>query len=131
MKTAKKKMRQKKPLLTIIVPIKNTDEYSRDAKRLKELLNSLKNQTIGLDNIEVIVSDLDSSGSYRKKHQTICESFNVRHIYTKTGQTWNISRSRNIGIKNAKSDYVMVTDVDCIFSPSFIETALKIASTKL
>lgn len=130
MKTAKKKMRQKKPLLTIIVPIKNTDEYSRDVKRLKELLNSLKNQTIGLDNIEVIVSDLDSSGSYRKKHQAICESFNVRHIYTKTGQTWNISRSRNIGIKNAKSDYVMVTDVDCIFSPSFIETALKIATSE-
>lgn len=121
----KKATTEKKPLLTVIIPLKNTDEYSRDVKRLHIILNSFKHQTVGLDNIEVIVSDLDSSETYRKKHQAICETFNVKYIYTKTGQAWNISHSRNIGIRNATSDFVMVTDVDCIFTPSFVETAMK------
>jgi len=117
-------MPKKKPLLTVVIPLKNTKEYHRETKRLGDCLKSLSNQT-AIKQLEVVVADTDSDLYYRRKHKETCEKFKVRYIYTKTGDIWNISRARNIGIRNAKTDYVMTTDVDCIFAPNFIETIMR------
>jgi len=115
----------KKPAITVIIPLKNTAEYYRDIKRLEDCFYSLKKQSIPFGRIDVIVSDLDSDETYRRQHEEICKKFGVRHIYTKTNDLWNISRARNVGIKNARADFVMTTDVDCIFAPDFIEIVLR------
>jgi len=115
-----------KPQLTIIIPKKNTKAYHRDTSRLEDVLESLKRQTD--QRFEVIVSDVDSDPYYRRKHKMICEKYKARHIYTKTGGCWNINRARNIGIRKARTPYVMTTDVDCVFAPDFVKTVLEIAS---
>ena len=115
----------KKYLLTVVIPERNTAEGHRDMGRLENCLTSLKNQTISLDRFDIIVSDLDSDDPYRTNHQEICKKFGARYIYTVTGDVWNISRARNIGIRNAKAEYVVTTDVDCVFAPDFIETLLR------
>jgi len=109
--------------ISIVISLRNTAACHRDPKRLGDVLISLKNQTV--KEIEIIVSDIDSDEEYRRAHKRICECYGARHIYTKTDKAWNISRARNIGIKHAIAPYVMTTDVDCVFAPKFIETALK------
>lgn len=118
-------MKKKKCLITVVIPLKNTKEYHRETKRLRDCLLSLQNQTIPCEQIDIIVSDIDSDAYYRKKHKEICGEFKVRHIYTETDDTWNNPRARNIGIRNAKAKFIMTTDVDCVFAPNFIETILK------
>ena len=115
----------KKPFITIVIPLRNTELYHRELKRLEDILTSLKRQTIPCDQIEIAISDIDSDPYYQREHKIICDRYDVKYIYTKTEKPWNISRARNIGIKQAKAPYVMTTDVDCIFSPGFIQTALK------
>jgi glycosyltransferase involved in cell wall biosynthesis len=118
-------MPKKKLLLTVVIPLKNTKEHHRGTKRLRDCLYSLSNQSVPSEQVEIIVADTDSDPYYKTKHKEACDKFKARHIYTKTDDVWNISRARNIGIKNAKADYVMTTDVDCIFAPDFIETVIK------
>lgn len=117
--------KNKKPAISIIIPLKNTKEYHRETKRLKQCLDSLKNQTIPYSQIDVVVADIDSDPYYKAIHKKICNEFKARHVYSKTDDIWNISRARNIGIRSARADYVMTTDVDCIFAPNFIETILR------
>jgi len=112
-------------LITVVIPLKNTADYHRETKRLGDCLNSLKNQTVPYNQIDVIVADIDSDPYYKTKHKEICNKFKARYIYTKTGDVWNISKARNIGIRDARAKFVMTTDVDCIFAPNFIETVSK------
>jgi len=117
-------MKKEKPLITVVIPLKNTKENHRGTKRLKDCLNSLRKQTIQHDKLDIIVADLDSDPYYKRKHREICDKLKTRHIYTKTDSLWNISRARNIGIRNALADFIMTTDVDCIFAPDFIKTVM-------
>lgn len=118
-------MPRKKQLITVVIPLKNTKEYHRETKRLRDCLYSLQKQTIPPNQIDVIVADIDSEPYYQRKHKEICTKHKARYVFTKTDDIWNISRARNIGIRNARAKYVMTTDVDCIFAPNFIEIILK------
>jgi glycerol-3-phosphate cytidylyltransferase len=115
-----------KPKLSIIIPVRQTAKERRDTTRLGNCLDSLAAQTAAGE-FEIIISDTDSSPSYKKAHEETAKAHKAKYIYTKTGQVWNISRARNVGIRAAKADLVMVTDADCIYRPDFIETALKYA----
>lgn len=121
-------MPKKKPAITVIIPLRNTESYHRDLKRLEDCLVSLIKQSIPAGQIDIIVSDLDSDSQFKEQHEEICKRFNVRHVYTKTADLWNISRARNIGIRNAQADFIMTTDVDCVFASDFIETVLRHAA---
>lgn len=114
-----------KYLITVVIPLRNTKEYHREVKRLRDCLQSLQDQTVAYEKMDIIISDIDSDIYYKGRHKEICDKYKVRHIYTETGTIWNISRARNIGIRNAKAPYVMTTDVDCIFAPDFMEVVLR------
>jgi cytidyltransferase-like protein len=109
-----------KPRLSIVIPVRQTAKEHRDGERLDNCLASLAGQSV--KDFEVIVSDTDSSPAYKKAHEATCKKRKVRYIYTKTGSVWCISRARNIGIRAAKGEFTMVTDMDVIFAPNFIET---------
>ena len=90
-------MKSKEPAISVVISLRNTKKYHREIKRLRDILKSLKAQTVA-DKVEVIISDIDSDTSYQKKHKEICRAFGAKYIYTNTGMSWNISRARNIGI---------------------------------
>lgn len=111
------------PILSIVVTLKNTSAYHRELKRVDDFLDSLDRQT-ALGSFEVIVSDIDSEPEYRNIHRAAVErhsELNCKYIYTLTGKPWNVSRARNIGIKYAVGQYVMMVDIDCVFTPDFVE----------
>lgn len=97
------------PKTSIIMPVYNNE---RD---LPHVLDSIVNQTIGLENLEVIVIDdcsTDKSGEiidiYSKKYKNIYPI----HLYENSESP---SKPRNMGIRNATSDYIMFHDSDDCF----------------
>lgn len=102
----------KKPLISIIVPIYNTEKY------LYKCLDSIVGQTY--KNIEIILIDdgsTDNSGKicdeYAKKDSRIVV------IHQKNGGQ---SAARNAGLKIARGEYINLIDGDDEVLPNFIET---------
>lgn len=98
------------PKISIIMPVFNNE---RD---LPSVLNSIVNQTIGMDSIELIIIDdgsTDKSGeiidNYSKKYENIIPIY----LYENSGSP---SKPRNIGIQNANSEYIIFHDSDDCFS---------------
>lgn len=102
------------PLISVIVPVFKTEYY------LKRCLDSLCGQS--LHNIEIILVD-DASPD---KCSNICEKYaekdaRFRVLHNKTNQ--GLSVARNIGIKEARSDYLMFVDSDDWVHEDFCKAA--------
>ena len=101
--------------LSIVVPVFNTEDY------LPNVLESIVNQSIGLENIEVILVDdcsTDKSWSiineYSKKYDNIIGI----HLLENSQSP---SKPRNIGVRNASSDYIIFQDSDDGFTENACE----------
>ena len=100
-------------LISIIMPVYNADKY------LKRTIDSIMNQTIGFENIELILVDDNSTDSsrniieeYSNKYSNIISFFSDKnHGFPGYG--------RNIGLKNATADYIMFIDNDDEYEPEF------------
>ncbi len=109
-----------KPLLTLIYPYRN-----RDLERLKNSLDSLKNQTVS--DFEVFFVDYGSEEKMAKMAKILCGEFDfvTFNFFSTQFQPWNKSKALNTVIKNVNTDYCFVADVDMIFHPQFVEKTLK------
>ena len=92
--------------ISIIIPIYNIERH------LTQTLNSLLNQTIGHENLEIImVDDFSNDGSveiiddYANKY----ENFIAIHLTENSGLP---GKPRNIGIEKATGEYLMFMDHD-------------------
>lgn len=101
--------------ISVIVPIHNVAKY------LGEALDSLLNQTIGYENLQIIMVDDGSTDESRKIMQKYEEEYvNFISIYLneKSGAA---GRPRNEGLKIAKAPYVMFLDPDDIYAKTACE----------
>lgn len=92
--------------ISIILPVFNVENYIRDS------LDSIIKQTIGLDNLEVImINDCssDKSGEIIDEYASKYENFNAIHLTKNSGAA---GKPRNIGIKKANGEYLMFLDPD-------------------
>jgi len=93
--------------ISIIMPINNIDTFL-----FERALNSLFNQTIGFENIELLLIDGSSSiSSKRFAQKYVNEYSNIKYIYLDVESGEAISR--NIGIKYASAEYILFLDYDC------------------
>lgn len=108
-------------MLTLIYPYRN-----RDLERLKNSLDSLKNQTDR--NFEVYFVDYGTEKRLAIAVENLCMEYDfVTYRYYPTQfQPWNKSRALNLVIKKLNTEYCFVADVDMVFNPKFIEKALKL-----
>lgn len=100
--------------ISVIIPMYNSELY------LQECLNSILNQTLFIEDIEIICIDDGSSDDTI----SICKDFALRHenfIIIKNGHN-GVSEARNIGIKNAHGKYITFLDSDDILSPSTLSS---------
>ena len=103
-------------LISIIMPIYNAEKY------LKRTINSIINQTIGFDNIELILVDDNSSDSSKKIIEEFSDQFpNIVPFYSQVNHGFP-GYGRNVGIKNASADYIMFIDNDDEYELDFCET---------
>ncbi len=102
--------------LTVIIPTFNTGDF------LISAINSIKEQTIGFENIELILVDDKSTDNHTIK---LLNEYNNKYNNCKVifldENTGFPGTGRNIGIKNASSDYVIVMDHDDTYNPTAFE----------
>ncbi|MCL2280557.1 glycosyltransferase [Candidatus Saccharibacteria bacterium] len=101
----------KKPLISIIVPCYNREQY------IEKCLKSLLHQT--MSEIEVVFVDdgsTDSSLQIAKRLQK-----NDPRLKIHTGKNRGVAIARNIGLKNSRGQYIMACDSDDFFEPNMCQ----------
>lgn len=95
-------MKEEKPAITIIVPVYNAINY------LDRCVKSIINQRF--DNFELLLVDdgsIDGSGN-------VCDSYTLKDSRIKVfhKQNGGVSSARNIGLRNAKGEFLTFVDSD-------------------
>lgn len=90
--------------ISTIIPVYNSEKY------LNKCIDSIIAQTIGFNNIELIIVDDDSTDDSKKIIELYQEKYtNIKYIYQKnSGQ----AKARNVGLSVATGDYVSFVDSD-------------------
>ena len=99
------------PLISIIVPVYNTDQY------LDKCLNSLRRQTY--TNLEIILVDngsTDGSAAICDKHAA--EDKRIKAIHT---DNIGAPRAINMGLDDAKGDFIAIVDGDDWLEPDMYQ----------
>lgn len=94
--------------VSIVVVTKNEE------KHIKNCLESLMSLDYPKEKYEVIVVD----GNSTDKTREIVRKYHVNLIIDREG---GLAHSRNIGIKNAKGDYIASTDADCVVKEDWLK----------
>lgn len=103
-----------KYIISVIVPVYNVEKY------LDDTMKSLIDQTIGFNNIEVILINDGSTDNSEK----ICLKYkneypdNIIYISKKNS---GVSDTRNVGIEKSTSPYILLLDSDDMLSKDFLE----------
>lgn len=108
--------KMKKPKISVIVSAYNAEKY------IKKCLIALMEQT--LRDIEVIcINDASSDDTLNIIKKTV--DADERFVIINNTKNVGVSRSRNIGIKNARADFVMFCDADDYYDESMCEEMYK------
>jgi glycosyltransferase involved in cell wall biosynthesis len=109
-------------LLTVVLPVRN-----RGGVRLQNCLKSLRWQEgVPAASVEILISDFGSSAQLRDDIARLAQDHGARVHFTPASGMWNRSRALNIGIKRARGRFVLCTDVDMVFAPNFLRSALDV-----
>lgn len=103
------------PLITVIVPIYNSEKY------LKDCINSIRQQTYS--NLEILLINDGSSDS----SLNICMEFQKidNRIKVVNQRNQGVCSARNNGLKLAKGDYITFVDSDDIVEKNMYEILLR------
>ena len=92
--------------ISVIIPIYNA------INTINKAIDSVVNQTIGFNNLElIIVDDCSTDGSYQYLRTNFQEYNNVKIIQLPSN-SGSPSTPRNVGIDNSDADYIMFLDAD-------------------
>ena len=95
---------------SVIIPVHNMEKY------IKRTIDSVLNQTV--QDFEIIViNDGSEDGTL-----SIIESIKDERVKVISQKNLGVAKARNIGIKNAKYDYIACLDHDDEYLPDFLET---------
>ena len=109
---------ENKPIISIIIPCFN------DAQYIEQAINSALKQTY--PNKEVIVVDDGSNAETKAVLKKLVPKITKLITQQNKGQ----STARNVGIKEAKGDYILVLDSDDYFEPTFCEKAMTVFESR-
>lgn len=92
---------------------------NRDMARVERCLQSIENQSF--TDFEILFLDYGSDDIMQQQVAKLCSRFpKVRYVYANTqGWLWCRSHALNLGIAAAKGNYMIIVDVDIIYSPNF------------
>ena len=111
------------PLLTITAS--NRDRLDLNSNITKFFIKSIQDQTY--TDFELLIAD-GGSKNYEeiKSYFETCNSkIPMRIVQLKIGEAFERARLNNVGVRNAKGQYLMCTDVDMLFMPQFVDTLMK------
>lgn len=101
--------------LSVIIPTYNAEDYLLDA------VNSIKNQTFGFENIELILVDDNSQDNTVNIICDLANKYkNVISVFSKDN-SGTASGPRNLGIEVASTNFIMFLDNDDEYYPQMCE----------
>ncbi len=106
--------------ITVIIGIRNRLDY-----RIKNALESIRNQDYNQNLIKIIIVDYCSEIKLFFDIKKLCEKYNTQLIRAYGISHWNRAHSLNIGIKKAKTKYILLSDTDIIFERNYLSEAIK------
>lgn len=104
---------------TIIIPVHNL--FRRGLKRVVNSVHSLSLQSEYIE--EVIIVNSSSKMEFKELNHLLSK-YDVNHIHTPQ-MSFNKPLLLNVGIKEAKGEYIMCTDADYIFKKDFLKVCGK------
>jgi predicted glycosyltransferase involved in capsule biosynthesis len=111
------------PTLTIAASNRDRLDLSKDIT--KWFLKSLEAQTN--KDFEVLIADGGSKNYDELKEyfeSRDCEPL-IRIVKEPLGEKFERAKMNNVGVRNARTEYIMTTDVDMFFGPNFVDELLK------
>ncbi|MBQ6219843.1 MAG: glycosyltransferase family 2 protein [Methanosphaera sp.] len=115
--------------ISVIIPTYNIiKENSKNT--FDRTINSLKKQSIGFENLEIIIVDDNSnqeSKDFLEKLDKEHENIKVIFLLENNGSP---SKPRNVGIKNSTTDYIMFLDQDDTFTQKSCEVMYNTINNK-
>lgn len=103
--------------VSVIVAIYNAEKY------LRQCLDSIADQT--LHDIEIIcVNDGSTDGSLKIIEEYVERDKRFR-VYNKENEGLGGASARNLGLEQARGEYVSILDSDDLFEPTMLEKAVK------
>ena len=103
--------------LSVIIPVHNGEKY------LRQCLDSIVNQSIGIDNIEVIVVNDNSTDNSLNIINEYCNDYSNFKVINNESQL-GAGESRNKAIAEVISDYLTFIDCDDFISSNAYEDSL-------
>jgi glycosyltransferase involved in cell wall biosynthesis len=88
-------------------------------------VDSVINQTIGFENIELIIIDDNSNDRTQDILKEFSKKYGNIQIHFLKENSGTPSKPRNIGIENSSSDYIMFLDQDDAYEPGICEKLYK------
>ena len=101
--------------VTVIIPTYNSVEF------LDSTIASIMNQSIGFENIELIIVDDYSTDNTQELINHYCEKYENIKTFESGKKTGTPGRARNIGIANSTAEYIMFIDHDDNYLPESVE----------
>lgn len=102
--------------VSVIIPVYNAEE------NLENAIKSVINQTIGFENIELILVDDSSTDNSRNIIEAYCDKYsNIIDYYSMENHGFP-GFGRNVGLELATSDYIMFLDNDDEYKEDICET---------
>lgn len=102
--------------ISVIVPMYNAEKYVRAC------FDSIVNQTIGFEDIElIVVDDCSTDNSFEIAKEFAVGKDNVKVLQTESN-TGIAGNARNIGVENATGKYLMFSDADDFYDLVACET---------
>lgn len=101
--------------VSVVVPIYNMEQY------LIEALESIVNQTIGFENIQVILVNDGSTDNSKQIIDEYAQKYANVQALNLTQKSGAAGKPRNEGIKHVEAPYMMFLDPDDLFAEDAIE----------
>ena len=113
-------MSNKKYEVSVIIPSHNTDP-----KFFKHCIDSVKAQTCGFENIELIVVFHNCDEAREKELRAIVGDHENVKMHTLKNDIHSPSSPRNQGLDMATGDYIGFLDADDKYTPECLSSALR------
>ncbi|MBU7594538.1 glycosyltransferase family 2 protein [Metabacillus halosaccharovorans] len=104
-----------KPKISVIIPLYNVEDY------IEECLNSIINQTYGIDNLEIILIDDQSKDTTYQIALTYKNRYPENVNLIKNERNIGIGRVRNLGVSKSIGEYFIFVDSDDVLPIDAIE----------
>lgn len=108
-----------KSKISIVIPVYNAENY------LSECIESIINQTIGFENIQLILVNDGSTDNSKKIIDDYCNKYSNIEAYHLEKSHKIGGFARNVGIKHATGEYLMFVDSDDYISDTACEKMYK------